>query len=105
MKTFNPAFYVSTGDIIYGSSKDPAILKRQFSDYLKAVSVLSIPVYVAAGNHDTRPGEGRNSFDKLFRNGGKTYYYFDYNNVYFIVLDAYKGKYRGAIRGDETDMA
>lgn len=101
MKKFSPVFYISTGDIINGGSNDAAILKRQFSDYLKAVSILNCPVYVAAGNHEITTDNGRNSFDQLFSNEGKTYYYFDYQNVYFIVLDAYEKGTWGAIKSDE----
>lgn len=101
IKTFNPAFYISTGDIINGGSNDAAIIKRQFSDYLKAVSILNCPIYIAAGNHEITTGTGRNSFDKLFDNNGKSYYYFKYQNVFFIILDAYEKGNWGAIKGDE----
>ena len=101
MKKFNPSFYINTGDIIMGTSSDAAVIKRQFADFLKAVSILNCHVYVAAGNHEISTENGRNSFDKLFSSEGKTYYYFDYKNVYFIVLDAYEEGNWGAIKGEE----
>jgi UDP-2,3-diacylglucosamine pyrophosphatase LpxH len=101
IKTFDPVFYISTGDIINGGSNDAAIINRQFQDYLKAISSLNCPVYVAAGNHEVQNDTGRNSFDKLFSNNGKTYYYFDYQGVHFIILDAYENGNWGAIKGDE----
>ena len=101
MKTFNPSFYISTGDIINGGSNNPAIIKRQFSDYLKAVSILNCPIYVAAGNHEIQNDTGRNSFDELLDNNGKSYYYFENQNVFFIILDAYEKGNWGAIKGDE----
>jgi UDP-2,3-diacylglucosamine pyrophosphatase LpxH len=101
IKKFSPAFYISTGDIINGGSNDAAIIKRQFSDYLKAVSILNCLIYVATGNHEIQNVTGRNSFNELFNNNGKSYYYFEYQDVYFIVLDAYENGNWGAIKGDE----
>jgi len=101
IKKFSPAFYISTGDIINGGSNDSTIIKRQFSDYLKTVSILNCPIYVAAGNHEIQNNTGRKSFNKLFNNNGKTYYYFEYQNTSFIILDAYEEGNWGAIKGDE----
>lgn len=101
MKKFNPVFYISTGDIINGGSTDTDIIKRQFSDYLEAVSVLNCPVYVAAGNHEIQNSVARDQFDKLFDHDGRSYYYFEYNDVFFIILDAYEGGNWGAIKDDE----
>ena len=101
MKTFNPSFYINTGDIINGGTNNSEIIKREFSDFTKAVSILNCPVYVAAGNHEIQNSIGRNSFNELFSNDGKTYYYFEYNNVYFIILDAYDNGNWGAIKGEE----
>lgn len=103
MKEFNPSFYISTGDIINGSSLDPEIIKKQFSDFLEIVSVLNCPVYVAAGNHEVQNSASKNNFRKLLGNNEKTYYYFEYQDVFFIILDAYIDVRSGGgkITGDE----
>jgi len=101
IKEFNPSFYINTGDIIKGGSEEETIIKRQFSDYLEAVSILNCPIYVAAGNHEVKKDAGRKYFNELFNSDGKTYYYFEYKNTFFIILDAYYEGTWGAIKGDQ----
>lgn len=101
MKKFNPSFYINTGDIINGGTSNSEIIKRQFSDFIKAVSILNCPVYVTAGNHEIQNSKGRSSFNELFSYNGKSYHYFKYQNIYFIVLDAYEEGNWGSIKGEE----
>jgi hypothetical protein len=75
-------FGVDCGDIV---GDTPAL----FPDYIKAVSVLDIPVYRAIGNHDM-DYYGRSfetsykTFEKYF---GPTYYSFNKGKAHYIVLN------------------
>ncbi len=100
VKGCNPDFVFSTGDIIHGKPDDNEIIKRQFLDFLDAISILDCKIYIAPGDHDVSKEVTRSYFNKLINKDSKSYFYFEYKDVYFIVLDANEEK-RGEISGEQ----
>jgi len=101
IKEYNPDFLINTGDIINGGTDNEKIIKRQFLDYLEALSILSRNTYTAPGNHGTGNDISRKYFKELINNGGDLYYYFKHENVYFIILNAYEKGSWGKIQGQQ----
>lgn len=92
IKNYNPDFAFSTGDIIYGGTTDKEVIERKFLDFLDAISILNFKLYIAPGNHDVNNKISREYFQDFINSDEKSYYYFEYEDVYFIVLDAYEEK-------------
>jgi hypothetical protein len=133
VKKENTAFHITVGDIINGGSADTDITIRQFSDYLEATGILPVINFVVPGNHDLTNEATRKCFPEmilkntlrrvlessieihlpetedaavLLEDGHpieNLYYYFEYNNVYFIILNAYEDGYWGEIRSDQLE--
>jgi hypothetical protein len=133
IKEENTAFHITVGDIINGGSADTDITIRQFSDYLEATGIIPVTNFVVPGNHDLTNETTRKYFpEMIFKNTlrdapengieiclpgaediaflledgqpiGDLYYYFEYNNIYFIILNAYEEGYWGAIRSDQLE--
>ena len=114
MKHENPSFFVNTGDIIMGNTQNPSILERQFSDYIHAISILAIPMYVSPGNHDVANSVSREFFKKFLKlskgpnfkpgfpdSGSEFFYSFKFEGINFIILDAYEPGNWGAVKGQE----
>lgn len=100
IKDYNPDFAFDTGDIIYGGTANKETIEKQFLDFLEAISILNCKFYIAPGNHDANNKTSREYFKNFINNGEKTYYYLEYEDVYFIVLDAYEEKW-GQIVGSQ----
>jgi 3',5'-cyclic AMP phosphodiesterase CpdA len=133
IKKENTDFHITVGDIINGGSADTDITIRQFSDYLEATDILPVTNFVVPGNHDLTNEATRKYFpEMIFKNTLRSalengieiclpetediaalledgcpietlYYYFEYNNIYFIILNAYETGYWGAIRSDQLE--
>lgn len=121
MKHENPSFFVNTGDIIMGNTQNPSILERQFSDYIHATSVLALPMYVSPGNHDVANSVSREFFEKFLKlskspnskselsdskselpdSKSEFFYSFKFEDINFIILDAYEPGNWGAVKGQE----
>lgn len=114
MKHENPSFFVNTGDIIMGNTQNPSILERQFSDYIHATSILTLPMYVSPGNHDVANSVSRGFFEKFLKlsqspnskpefpdSGSEFFYSFKFEGINFIILDAYEPGNWGAVKGQE----
>jgi UDP-2,3-diacylglucosamine pyrophosphatase LpxH len=100
IKDYNPDFAFSTGDIIYGGTADKEVIERKFLDFLDAISILNCKLYIAPGNHDVNNKISREYFQDFINSDEKSYYYFEYKDVYFIVLDTYEEK-QGQIIGSQ----
>lgn len=86
MNDFNPAFAVSTGDRIYGSSS-LAQVQAQYQDFTTLVkSILPCTVYQAIGNHEIQSNKTNEDF--FAKEMGGPYYSFDRGDSHFIVLDS-----------------
>ena len=114
MKHENPSFFVNTGDIVMGNTQNTSILERQFSDYIHAISILAIPMYVSPGNHDVANSVSREFFKKFLKlskgpnfkpgfpdSGSEFFYSFKFEGINFIILDAYEPGNWGAVKGQE----
>jgi len=145
VKNENPAFNMSVGDIINGGTDDAKIIKREFSDYLDALKILSVTSYVTPGNHDTQNNISRKYFLDMINMKAFTesiakgvqifvpdlnstdenaitiksinlnsetdieglaelsglYYYFNFEEVHFIVLNAFENGYWGAVKSNQ----
>lgn len=127
------AFHVTVGDIINGGTNDKDTVIRQFSDYLEATAPYIDMNFIAPGNHDLTNETTRKYFkEMIFKNtlskavksdidislaGGQDpydilrgqenadhlYYYFEYKDTYFILLNAYQEGLWGAIRSEQLE--
>lgn len=85
----DPDLVMTVGDLIDGYNK-PHQWKAQMERYKQIMSVLKMPWYPTAGNHDVY-GDGGSSKDTrneslYLEHFGPLYYSFDYKNAHFIVL-------------------
>lgn len=87
IKRLHPAFVVTTGDLIFGSKTDLALVNKEYDEALPLVKALGVPVYFAAGNHEIR---GVPANEALYRKrvSDRLYYSFDYGGSHFVVLDS-----------------
>ncbi|AVX31344.1 Outer membrane protein assembly factor BamB [Carboxydocella thermautotrophica] len=78
-------------------------LAWEINAYRQAVSPLKVPLYNALGNHDSRwSDQTKPVWARLFGQGGKSYYSFDYKGYHFIILDsAIPGATHGHIDGPQ----
>ncbi len=95
-----PDFIVSTGDIIAGHVDDPAVIDSMYQDFVKASHFISyIPLYIAPGNHEeTDEKPLKPIYLKHFK---KTYFSFQYDNSYFIILNSSEPKQKYRITGKQ----
>jgi 3',5'-cyclic AMP phosphodiesterase CpdA len=86
IRRLHPAFVVTTGDLIFGSKTDPALVEKEYDEAIPLVQSVGVPVYFAAGNHEIR---GVAANEELYRRrvSDKLYYSFDYGNAHFVILD------------------
>ncbi len=87
VRNLHPAFVVTTGDLIYGSKDDQALVEKEYDEALPLVRSMGVPVYFAAGNHEIR-GSAANEAIYRRRVFKDIYYSFDYGTAHFIILDA-----------------
>ena len=87
VRRLHPAFVITTGDLIYGSANNLALVNKQYDDVLPFVRSMGVPVYFAVGNHEIR-GVSANEDLYLRRVFPKLYYSFNYGNAHFVVLDS-----------------
>ena len=80
-----PAFVLSVGDLIEGYTDDPNELKSQWDEIGEMVSLLEMPFFYAAGNHDM----SNTVMSEFWRDRfGPSYYSFSYKDVLFVVLNS-----------------
>lgn len=86
VRSLHPAFMVTTGDLIYGSATDQALVQKEYDEALSLVRTVGVPIYFAAGNHEIR---GSAANEALYRQRvcKDLYYSFDYGTAHFVVLD------------------
>ena len=91
-------FAVMTGDMISGYVKDERMIRKQWSVFKKACSVLKRPLHLVPGNHDIWDASSLKIYEDLF---GKPYYSFTENGCEFIVLDSEDLKNSANIAGEQ----
>jgi hypothetical protein len=93
-----PEFVLSVGDFIKGTTENAATNSEEWDEMMGMVSVLKMPLFFVAGNHDiqmksledrVKPEEMRTEWNLRF---GTTHYSFVYKNVLFVVLFTNDGK-------------
>ena len=88
-------FVILTGDIAYRGNEE-----EYWNAIVEELDTIGKPYYFAVGNHDVYEFEGsREYYEGRF---GDTYYSFDYNGDYFIVLDPNLDGWN--ISGDQLDF-
>ena len=86
VRNLHPAFVVTTGDLIFGSATDQALVQKEYDEALPLVRSVSVPIYFAAGNHEIR-GSAANEAIYRQRVSPNLYYSFDYGTAHLVVLD------------------
>lgn len=86
VRRLHPAFVITTGDLIYGSVKDQALVQKEYDEAMPIVRTIGVPIYFATGNHEIR---GVPANEILYRHNvsDRLYYSFNYGNTHFVVLD------------------
>ena len=86
VRRLHPAFVITTGDLIYGSVKDQALVQKEYDEAMPLVRQVGVPIYFATGNHEMR---GVPANQALYRRNvsDRLYYSFNYGNSHFVVLD------------------
>ena len=93
----NPAFVLSTGDLINGyPEEDEAQTRKLWNGYRTALQKLKPPIFHVPGNHDIFNDVSARLWRKFL---GPTYYAFDYAGVRFVGLDSETT--RGRIAGKQ----
>ncbi len=85
-----PDFLIHTGDIVwgYGGEDLKKEINRQFDEFNSVMSVLSVPFYIAPGNHEIDPnGSAMAREIYLKKVTKKLYYSFNHKGSHFIFLN------------------
>jgi hypothetical protein len=78
-------FAVISGDMIYGYTKDRALMHRMWDGFERASAHFQIPCILVVGNHDI---QDRQSAEVWRERRGATHFSWDYKGCHFIVLDS-----------------
>lgn len=87
-----PEFVISVGDLIQGTSENPATNDAEWNEFMSWIEPLKMPFFFAAGNHDIQMKwiEGRVQPEDMLAQWnerfGTTHYSFVYKDVLFVVL-------------------
>ena len=77
-----PAFVVLVGDHVLGA-RDPDLLTREWDQFDRVTSEISIPIRHVPGNHDVWDETSKRIFTQRYN---PTYFSFDHGSSHFIVL-------------------
>lgn len=80
----NPAFVVTTGDMIAGYAETEDQARKQWTGYKKAMAELKPPTFHTPGNHDIWDAMSGRVYRELW---GPTFYAFDHGPVRIVGLD------------------
>ncbi len=100
IQRMKPDFVLSVGDMIEGYTDDTLEVKREWEEYKELLEPLTMPIYLAPGNHDIWDST---SFKLYNRYIGEPYYSFDIRDVHFIVLDNSRYDTVGAFPKEQID--
>ena len=85
LKQLRPDFIVSVGDLIEGEIEDKDELLKQWSSFDKRADKAGAPIFRVGGNHDLSNVTMGEMWSERY---GPRYYYFDYRDVLFLILDS-----------------
>jgi Calcineurin-like phosphoesterase len=83
IKLIQPAFVMSTGDLIDGYTTDPKVWNAQWQEFESIVEKLEMPFYYVPGNHDI---SNLLLLDAWKQRRGNPWFSFVYKNVLFVCL-------------------
>ncbi len=84
IKLLQPAFVITTGDLIDGYTTDPKKWRAEWDEFDGIVAELKMPFYFVPGNHDVSNAV---LLDAWKQRRGDPWYSFVYKNVLFVCLD------------------
>ena len=84
LNLLRPEFIVNVGDLIEGSTRDSLEWHRQWDVFDARVDKSIAPIFLTGGNHDLTGSLAQSIWQQRY---GRTYYYFIYKDVMFMVLD------------------
>lgn len=88
LNLLQPQFVISVGDLIDGKTHDTVIIGKQWKEFNEKVGSLTMPFFYVPGNHDIGNADMEKEWKKRY---GRTYYYFVYKNVLFLVVNTEDG--------------
>ena len=84
LSLLRPEFVINVGDLIEGSTEDPAEADSQWDSFDERAAKAKAPVFYVGGNHDLTGEFLQGVWDERY---GRSYYHFVYKNTLFLVLD------------------
>ena len=84
INTLYPEFVLTVGDMIEGYSRDTIDLENQWNEMNQTIESLKMPFFYLPGNHDITNKVMAKDWEERY---GRRYYYFEYKNTLFIILD------------------
>ncbi|MDZ7721866.1 MAG: metallophosphoesterase [candidate division KSB1 bacterium] len=79
-----PDIVLSVGDLVDGYTTDSTYLHEQWSEFNDIIQKLTLPFFYLPGNHDISNEWMRTEWERRF---GRSYYYFVYKDVLFLMLN------------------
>ncbi len=84
LNLLRPELIINVGDLIEGSTEDPAEADSQWDSFDERAAKAKAPVFYVGGNHDLTGEFLQGVWDERY---GRSYYHFVYKNTLFLVLD------------------
>lgn len=84
IERMKPDFVLSVGDMIEGYTGDTVAVKREWDEYKGLLEPLTMPIYLAPGNHDIWDSTSLGLYERYI---GRPHHSFDIGGMHFIFLD------------------
>jgi predicted phosphodiesterase len=84
LNLLRPELIINVGDLIEGSTEDPAEIDAQWDSFDQRAARAKAPVFYVGGNHDLTGKVLQDAWDRRY---GRRYYHFVYKDTLFLVLD------------------
>ncbi len=101
VKLLQPAFVMSTGDLIDGYTTDPKVWNAEWQEFEHIVDWLEMPFYYVPGNHDISNAV---LLDAWKQRRGDPWFGFVYKNVLFLALHTEDRPF-GGLGAEQIDWA
>ena len=100
IERLKPDFVVNVGDMIEGEGEDEAVIRKQYEEYKSLLAPLTMPLYLAPGNHDIWADSAVGLYREYI---GEPDYSFDVRGVHFVVLDTGRYEKPEELRDDQIE--
>lgn len=100
IQRLKPDFVLSVGDMIEGYTNDTIAIKREWEEYKRLLEPLTMPIYLAPGNHDIWDSTSLELYKRYI---GEPYYSFNRRGMHFILLDNSRYDTVGAFSSKQID--